>query len=65
MLSKRAITLCKNILQLIIITNKMYAILGGLRSGGLMFGGLLPVGLKSAHHHWPNTHMNTRAPKCN
>ena len=44
MLSKRAITLCKIILQLTIITNKMYAILGGLLSGGLKSGGL-----KSAH----------------
>ena len=51
MLSKRAITLCKIILQLTIITNKMYAILSGLLSGGLMSGGL-----KSAH---PRTQIHT------
>ena len=45
MLSKRATTLCKIILQLTIITNKMYAILGGLKSGGLM-----SRGLKSYNH---------------
>ena len=45
MLSKRAIILCKIILQLKIITNKMYAILGGLMSGGLKSGGLLSGGL--------------------
>ena len=55
MLSKRAITLCKIILQLMIITKKMYAIIGGLRSGGLksgglMSGGLMSGGLKSAHY---------------
>ena len=60
MLSKRAITLCNIILQLIIITKKMYAIIGGLRSGGLksdgllscalMSGRLMSGGLKSAHH---------------
>ena len=54
MLSKRAITLCRIILQLTIITNKMYAILGGLlsgglKSGGLLSGGLMSGGLKSAH----------------
>ena len=58
MLSKRAIALCKIILQLI-ITKKMYAIIGGLRSGGLKSGGpifgglksggLMSGGLKSAH----------------
>ena len=46
--SKRAIiTLCRSILQLTIITNKMYAILGGLLSGGLKSGGLLSGGLLS------------------
>ena len=47
MLSKRAITLCKIILQLMIITKIMYAIIGGLRSGGLKSGGLMSGGLKS------------------
>ena len=52
MLSKRAITLWKIILQLMIISKKMYAIIGGLRSGGLMSGGpksggLMSSGLKS------------------
>ena len=47
MLSKRAIILCKIILQLMNITKKMYAIIGGLRSGGLMSGGL-----KFAHRKW-------------
>ena len=41
MLSKRAITLCKIILQLMIITKIMYAIIGGLRSGGLKSDGLM------------------------
>ena len=36
MLSKRAITPCKIILQLTIVTNNMYAILDGLMSGGLL-----------------------------
>ena len=47
MLSKRAITLCKIILQLMIITKKMYAIIGELRSGGLKSGGVLSCGLRS------------------
>ena len=62
MLSKRAITLCKIILQLTIITNKMYAILGRLMSGGLLScglksGGLLSGGLKS--YDRVTTHMTT------
>ena len=48
MLSKRAITLCKIILQLIIITKKIYAIIGGLKSGGLKSGGLKSGGLMSS-----------------
>ena len=64
MLSKRAITLCNIILQLIIITKKMHAIIGGLRSGGLKSGGLLSCGLmsgglKSAHRemHVPREYL--------
>ena len=47
MLSEREITLCKIILQptIIFITNKMYAILGGQLSGGLMSVGLLSGGI--------------------
>ena len=40
--------LCKIILQLPIVTNKMYAILGGLKSGGLLSCGLISGGLKPA-----------------
>ena len=44
MLSKRAITICKIILQPTIITKKMYAILGGLKSGGLLSCRVMSVG---------------------
>ena len=56
MLSKRAIILCKIILQLTILTYKMYAILGGLLSGGLKSSGL-----KSAHRHFMICSMSCQA----
>ena len=46
-MSKRPITLCNIILQLMIITKKMCAIIGGLRSGGQMSGGLRSGGQMS------------------
>ena len=48
-MSKRSITLCKIIVQLMIITKTIYATICGLRSGGLKSGGLMSGGLKSAH----------------
>ena len=59
MSSKRAITLCKMMLQLTIITKKNVCNIrcakvlrgksGELKSGGLKSGGLMSGGLKSAH----------------
>ena len=66
MLSKRAITLCKNYFRTNDYNQIQYAIIGGLmsgglKSGGLKSGGLMPGGLMSGGLKYanPTEHMPT------